>query len=80
MGDSREWSHLFWGTYNKLKHEPEYVFDEGDLAVLAESASMLLSVALLCRVAGNKGPARLLFADTSHTWNLQRRVQLLLGH
>ncbi|MEU8209995.1 hypothetical protein AB0B85_12455 [Micromonospora sp. NPDC049044] len=77
VGDSREWSHRFWGTYNKLKHEPEYVFDEYELATLAESASLLLAVALLCRVSRNKEPARRLFADTSATWPLQRRVQNL---
>ncbi|MFC3736967.1 ApeA N-terminal domain 1-containing protein [Paractinoplanes deccanensis] len=78
VGDSREWSHRFWSAYNKLKHEPEYVANEVELGILADSASMLLSVALLCRISGNKEPARKLFADTSHTWQLQKRIHALL--
>jgi hypothetical protein len=79
IGDPKEWSHRFWGSYNKLKHEPGFEMDDPSLGVLVDSAAMLLSVALLCRVSGNKEPARKLFSDTSHTWQLQRRIHSLMG-
>ncbi|MEU7654874.1 HEPN domain-containing protein [Micromonospora taraxaci] len=79
VGDRDAWAHSFWETYNKLKHEPGYVIDEYKLSVLADTGALLLAAELLSRVAGNKEPARALFTDTSHTWQLQRQVQQLLN-
>ncbi|MFI2666768.1 hypothetical protein [Micromonospora carbonacea] len=79
VGDRDAWAHSFWETYNKLKHEPGYVVDEYKLNVLADTGALLLAADVLSRVAGNKAPARSLFADTSHTWQLQRQVQQLLN-
>jgi hypothetical protein len=62
-GDLTDWSGALWSHYNGLKHDPSFVYDIHDVRVLSESALLLLTVALLNRIAGSKQPGRRLFSD-----------------
>jgi hypothetical protein len=78
VGDVDKWTHVFWETYNKLKHAPGYSPDDVDLWLLAESGELLLAACLLDRVALTKVPTRSIFGEAHHTWNLREQVRDLL--
>jgi len=80
VGDSKIWADLFWETYNGLKHEPGYSPDPDHVGVLAESGALLLTTALLDRIARNKMPAKVIFGDAHRTWQLRDAVQELVSN
>ena len=66
IGDPDRWAEEFWDTYNKLKHEPNFIFENQNLASLATSGRLLLAAALLNRAATSKMPSRQLFRSSSY--------------
>lgn len=76
--DPTKWAKVFWDHYNGLKHEPTFNPDSHTVAVLQESAELLLTVELLCRVAGTKRPARQILTNYRHE-NLGGEVQKVVA-
>jgi hypothetical protein len=54
VGDPEAWAAAFWLANNQLKHEPTLVPDPNDLADLAISGRLLLTAAILDKVAASK--------------------------
>lgn len=65
VGDPDAWARAFWGSYNRLKHEPTSEPDARELTDLAESARYLLGAVMLDRVALTKAPSRGVFKHHS---------------
>ncbi|MDP9301941.1 MAG: hypothetical protein M3P43_13775 [Actinomycetota bacterium] len=61
VGGPEPWAKAFWGSYNRLKHEPTFEPDALELTDLAESARYLLGAVMLDRVALTKTPSRSVF-------------------
>ncbi|NJP99045.1 ApeA N-terminal domain 1-containing protein [Streptomyces zingiberis] len=61
IGDLEKWDTAFWETYNAIKHEANYKPDRYMVSVMAQSGSLLLTAAILNRVAGNKGVSKRIF-------------------
>ncbi|WP_432957689.1 hypothetical protein [Micromonospora haikouensis] len=77
-GDSHAWAQRFWSTYNKLKHDPAAV-DEYEISLLADTGHLLLTAAILRRIAGSRKPAKRIFEGSSHrTWQLRSEIHKLL--
>ncbi|GAA1347811.1 hypothetical protein [Saccharothrix algeriensis] len=53
VGNAEAWADLFWSRYNKLKHEPSFKVDEGELSFLASIGFRLLVAEVLSEVAGD---------------------------
>jgi hypothetical protein len=51
VGEPQKWARLLWNRYEALKHEPIYHYDAQEIAVLADSARVLLLCAIMNRVA-----------------------------
>jgi hypothetical protein len=79
VGNQQEWCDSLWSTYNQLKHDPSSTFDSGRVYLLGESARVLLTCALLDRVAGSKTPSRRLLED-HRLQSLGARVSRDIGH
>lgn len=73
--DAAAWADEFWTVYNGLKHEPNYSISAEYAGALAESGALLLTAALMDRIAGTKQPSRSIFGDAHHTWPLRERIQ-----
>lgn len=58
VGDPQKWARLLWDRYGALKHQPIYHYDAQELAVLADSARVLLLCAVMNRVAGSKATTK----------------------
>jgi hypothetical protein len=54
VGVPQKWARLLWKRYEALKHEPVYHYDAREIAILADSAQVLLLCAVMNRVAGSK--------------------------
>ncbi|MFI6242462.1 hypothetical protein ACIBEF_21575 [Micromonospora sp. NPDC050795] len=77
-GDPHRWAQKFWGAYNRLKHDPGAV-DEYEVSLLADSGHLLLTAALLNRVALGRMPAKSIFQNSTHrTWQLKEQIRSLL--
>lgn len=61
VGDDHAWADRLWKNYNDLKHNPEASVDEYEVALLAQSAYLLILGLLLDRVARTKRPSRRIF-------------------
>jgi hypothetical protein len=64
VGNPQRWARLLWNRYEALKHQPTLSYDARELHLLAESARVLLTCALMNRVAGSKAPTRALCRAT----------------
>lgn len=76
-GDTTKWAEAVWSHYNGLKHDPSFTYERRDVAILAESAYLLLVAALLNRAATTKTPSRRYFAG-SHNRRLGEEVRKLV--
>ncbi|MFJ6149948.1 ApeA N-terminal domain 1-containing protein [Micromonospora profundi] len=77
-GNGERWADEFWKTYNRLKHEPSFSPDYRTTALLAESGALLLTAALLNRVAGTKEPSRVIFGQADRTWQIRDALKEVL--
>ncbi|GAB3239939.1 hypothetical protein [Mycolicibacterium hippocampi] len=77
-GDLDAWVDLFWGTYNSLKHAPNFEYDPHEVATLGDTGALLLLGALLNRVAGNRIPMVALTGSV-RTQRLKERIQKLVA-
>lgn len=77
VGDPQKWARALWKHYGDLKHKPKIKYDPEELHLLTESARVLLTCALLNRVAGTKAPTRSL-CSASQTNRLGYRVRELI--
>lgn len=77
-GNLDAWVDLFWGTYNSLKHAPNFEYDPYEVETLGETGALLLLGALLNRVAGNRRPMKVLTSSV-RTQRLKERVQKLVA-
>ena len=66
VGNPQRWARLLWNRYEALKHRPTLSYDAHELHLLAESARVLLTCALINRVAGTKAPTRALCRATQN--------------
>jgi hypothetical protein len=66
VGDPQKWARSLWKHYGDLKHKPTLRYDPNELHLLAASARILLTSALLNRVAGTKSPTRVLCRATQN--------------
>ncbi|QLL08990.1 HEPN domain-containing protein [Mycobacterium vicinigordonae] len=66
VGDPQKWARSLWQHYGDLKHQPTLSYDPYELYLLADSARILLTCALLNRVAGTKRPTRALCRATQN--------------
>jgi hypothetical protein len=66
VGDVAEWSRLLWDRYDELRHDPTAQHDSRELALLVESARILLTTALLNEVSGDDAPTRSLCNATNN--------------
>lgn len=78
VGDPERWDRAVFREYNALKHDPEHVADYRRITCFAESARLLLGVALLNDVAGTGEPGRVIFGG-GHLWKLRDRVRTEIG-
>ncbi|WP_319448961.1 MULTISPECIES: hypothetical protein [unclassified Mycobacterium] len=62
VGDATKWSRLLWKRYDELRHDPTIQHDVGELALLVDSARILLTAALLNEVSGDAAPSQSLCA------------------
>lgn len=77
-GNLDAWVDLFWGTYNKLKHEHGFGYDPYDIETLGDTGALLLLGALLNRIAGNRIPMEVI-TSSHRTHKLKERVQKLVA-
>lgn len=73
-GNNEEWKKAFWDSYNLLKHSPNYNWDDQEVADLALSGRLLLTLALLNHVAGSHAPSRTLLRNHEFS-DLGRRLR-----
>ncbi len=78
VGDSERWGRAVFREYNALKHDPEHVADHHRIVCFAESARLLLGVALLNDIAGTGEPGSVIFGG-GHLWKLGDRVRKEIG-
>lgn len=78
VGDPDKWSDRFWAVYNLLKHDVNATYDIREVNVLAESAGVLLTCALLNSVVETDAPAKAI-CGSHKNYNLGFAVRELFG-
>lgn len=77
VGEPQKWARLLWNRYEALKHEPIYHYDAQEIAVLADSARVLLLCAIMNRVARSKTATKVICESPRNEdlkWDLRQAV------
>lgn len=78
VGDIDVWSKILRDTYNRIKHEPSFSYDGGDVDAITRSAEVLLQSALLNRVARNKQMTKVI-CESHRNHNLGSSVRKIVA-
>lgn len=77
VGDIDKWSGIFRLTYNRIKHEPYFPYDSGDIYTITRSAEILLQSAILNRIARNKKMTRIV-CDSNRNYKIGIEVRKIV--